>query len=178
MMKKILLLTTLLIAMLFTLSAVVTQATINKDYLVLTDVGSDTTPVNSYTTNVDGVTSDAFPGLYLNNRVFTCVAATIDTINGTNVTHITPIVQISGDGTTWADAMTLEAYSSGTFTTGNINSVGVKWAITVDFTGRYAPWIRIAYIYHTSADATVSDAAAGTPESGIIKTVIYSNGKK
>lgn len=164
-MKKLILLS-LMLVMVLGLTATVTQATLSKDFLVMTDVGIDVSPINSYATDKDGVASDAFPGTYISGKVILAVAAVLDTLDGTNINHVTPIVQVSADGTTWADAFTYEGGSSSAVT------IGTRWAMTIDLTDYFAPWYRIVYVAHTSAHATISDMSNLGGEA-MVSTSVY-----
>lgn len=142
----------------------ITEKTLDRNFLVMTDVGLNATPADAYTTGTDAVISDKFPALHLNNKIFTAVATIKEVVNGTSATHVTPIIQGSGDGTTWVDLYTSEAYSSTALTLAH------AWAMVIDLTGIHVPWIRIAYIIHTAAHAVLSDASTGD-----IQTVIYTS---
>lgn len=140
----------------------ITEQSISRDYITLTDVGLNATPADGYASSKDAVISDKFPALHLNNKVFTAVATIKEAVNGTSAHHVTPIIQCSGDGVTWTDLYTLEAYSSTAVTLAH------AWALVINLAGIHVPWIRIAYVIHTAAHATLSDASTGD-----IQTVIY-----
>ena len=142
----------------------ITEKTIDRNFYVMTDAGLNATPADGYATSVDAVVSDKFPAQHLNNKIFTAVATIKEAVNGTSANHLTPIIQASGDGTTWVDLFTIEAYSSTAVTLAH------SWAMVIDLTGVHVPWIRIAYVIHTSAHATLSDASTGD-----IKTDIYTS---
>ncbi len=140
----------------------ITEQSLNRDYITLTDVGLNATPADGYASNKDAVVSDAFPALHLNNKIITAVATIKEAVNGTSADHVTPIIQVSGDGITWTDLYTLEAYSSTAVTLAH------AWAMVINLVGVQVPWMRINYVIHTSAHATLSDASTGD-----IQTVIY-----
>lgn len=163
-MKKIAILLISMVLMSISLNAIITTATMDRTYLVMTDVGLNAAPADAYATSVDAVISDKFPGRYISNKVFTAVATIAEAVNGTSAHHVTPIIQVSGNGVNWADAMTLEAYSSTAVTLAH------AWSLVIDLTDIYAPWVRIAYIIHTSAHATLADATTGDIKTQIITT--------
>ncbi len=171
-MKKLLISLVLMLAVFASLSATYTETTLLRDFLVYTDAGSDATPTDTFGTNIDGYVSATFKGNALSNRYCLAVATVLDTIanTGTSVDHLTPIVQVSGNGTTWATALTLEAYSS------TAETIGSSWAIVIDLSDITAPYVRLGYLYHTSADAALGDATNLGAENGI-KTVIYAKPK-
>jgi hypothetical protein len=144
--------------------------TADKAFTVITDTGSDTDPADTYGTNKDGYASAWFRGGILSNKIFTITAATQDTISGTSATHLLPMLQISGDGLTWADVDSLSM--SPTFTTGNANSIGIKWTMTASLANIYAPYVRVVYVIRTAGYANVSTAANLGGEQ-VMKTVIY-----
>lgn len=165
-MKKLLLLAIMLTTLVFALSGAYTESTVLRDFAIYTDTGSDVDPNNSCGTGVDGYTSATFSGKNLTNTVFVAVATVQDTISGTNAHHLTPLIQVSGDGTTWVTAYTLEAYSSTAIT------IGHAWTMVIDLTRYTAPYFRIAYAVHTSAHAAITDVANLGGEYPL-KTVIY-----
>lgn len=161
-MRKLILIVLFALLVIGSVSATATVKTYLTNYMTLTDVGLDATPADKYATGTDAVLSDKFPGLHIGGKQIVALAYVKEAANGTSANHLTPIMQVSGDGTTWADVMTLEAYSSAAV------AATTTWAMVIDLTGIYAPYFRIAYIIHTSAHAVLADASTGD-----IKTIIY-----
>lgn len=144
--------------------------TVDRAFTVITDTGSDVNPADTYATNKDGYASALFKGSALSNKIFVITAATQDTISGTSATHLIPMLQMSGDGVTWADVDSLA--KSPTFTSGNANSKNLKWTMKADLSGVYAPYFRVVYVIRKAGYQPVSDAANLGGEQ-VMKTVVY-----
>lgn len=161
-MRKLMIPLLMLLALSSFLGATATSKTYLTNYVVWEDAGLNATPADAYVTSTDAVISDKFPGYTICGKIVVAHAYIKEAVNGTSAHHVTPIIQVSGDGTTWTDYMTLEPYSSGAVT------ITTTWALVIDLREVMVPYIRIAYIIHTSAHATLANASTGD-----IRTRIY-----
>jgi hypothetical protein len=166
---KVIALVVLLLLVFLSLEAAVTYTTVNRNFLKGTDLDNITnaTAVNTYATNKDAIASSYFDGNKVCGKVFSAVATVTGTIDGTSINHLTPVIQGSTNNSTWADIATLEAYSSSAVT------IGTAWLIIADLSDIWMPYIRVVYVYHTSANANISDAT----NIGGVKTELTVYGK-
>jgi len=129
--------------------------------LTLTDAVQTFTN-NGYASGYDSVISETFPMSKLCGKKLTVYSQIVAVIDGSSAHHVTPVIQISNDGTTWFDYLVDEASSSSAV------AAGTKWAWLLDLSKVSGVYLRINYVVHVQT----THAAVANESTGSIQTQI------
>jgi len=120
--------------------------------LIATDVG-DTVPVTALFCGLSGT----FDAKYFAGKVITALLTHTQAYNGTSPTHVHPIVQLSNDGTNWADyGVAVEDAASYM----GVASAAAQ-AFTFDLTDISSLYMRLKYVPHNAGNANPGDSSTG-----------------